>query len=41
MKISNEGDEIVQASSKVEGTCKEDVAGSSPAGGALVVLEKY
>lgn len=27
-------DEIVQASSKVEGTCKEDVRGSSPRGGA-------
>lgn len=34
LKISNEGDKIVQASSKVEGTCKEDVRGSSPRGGA-------
>ncbi len=28
------GDEIVQASVKIEGTCKEDVTGSSPVGGA-------
>ncbi|OIN91314.1 hypothetical protein AUJ42_01955 [Candidatus Collierbacteria bacterium CG1_02_44_10] len=29
------GDEIVQASAKAGGTCKEDVTGSSPVGGAL------
>lgn len=28
-------DEIAQAYTKVWGTCKEDVAGSSPAGGAI------
>ena len=29
------GDEIVQASVKAGGTCKEDVTGSSPVGGAI------